>query len=202
MSSHTVMRNPSARSHSTWEARCLLGWAMHFTAGATAHLIEFREREEHSVFQFVFVGGGLGVGFSGSGSSNFVPLHTFLVDMTRIVGSTFVEAGRQLAGKQPRRIELPDWEKQMSEWAPLKCASEFSAIDLNRAFGRVSGAGAGLGMGYGQTVITAFKIGRKLFESQDLSSMKIMGRDVPVGGALVAGASANTNVGMWFMLKG
>lgn len=201
MSQSIVLRNASAHRHANWEARSVLGWAMHFTVGATAHLVEFRERGGHAVFQFVFVGGGLGVGIAGSGSTNFVPLHTFLADTARLVGSAFVEAGRQLAGRRPRRIKEPAWESQISAWSPLKCDSRFAAVDLHRALGRVTAAGAGLGMGYGQTVISAFKLGQNLFDSQELSSMQVGGRDVPVGGALVTGASANANAGMWFMLQ-
>jgi hypothetical protein len=200
MSAYTVVRNPSSRRHANWEARSRAGLAMHFKLGATAQLVEFRERGEHSVFQLVFIGFGVGVGLSGSASANFVPPHTFVADTARIVGSAFVEAGRQLAGQRPRNIEQPDWEAQISAWTPLKCASAFSAVDLNRAFGRVTAAGAGLGLGYGQTIITAFKLGQNFFESQELSSMKALGRDVPVGGAVVAGASANSNAGMWFLL--
>lgn len=168
----------------------MLANSLHFSLGAAVQVFQFRRKTTKSIFEFVFVGVGLGVGKGAGASTPFVTPHELLVDMGRLHYEVFRDAGLALAGKPERGVKDPGWADAIGVWTALECDSAFSAVDLHRAFGRLTCASASIAIGYSATVITAFRLDRTFFYSQEI-----------VGGqAGGVSLTASTNVGMWFQI--
>ena len=186
------MANPSAQRHAEWQVRGVVGLAAHVAVGGTAQLFEFRRRETRATYPFVFVGYGLGAGPQlGAGSAGFATPHEFIWETGKLVGRSFWEAGRQLLGGRPQAVPNPSYANSIGAFVDIE-SSSFSAVDLDRAMGRLTSASASLAMGYAITYISAFKLDRVFFDSQSTA-----GDDV-VGGTTGVSLGANVNAGMWF----
>lgn len=191
------LKNLSAQNHSQWQVRPIVGLAAHVSVGATAQLFEFRKKDESAVYPFLFVGFGLGVGPQlGAGTANFTTPHEFILQTTKVIGSSFYEAGRQLLGGEPRQVESPEYAESMASFNDIEVSSEFSALELDRALGRLTSASASVAMGYSISYITAFKPDRVFFESQSTAGKGAFGKGV-VGGTTGLSWGANSNAGIW-----
>jgi len=194
--------NSSAQSHSQWQVRAVVGLAAHLSVGATAQLFEFRKKDERAVYPFFFVGLGVGVGPQlGAGAANFATPHEFIWQTTKLVGSSFYEAGRQLLGGEPKTVEAPAYAETIGEFCDIETTSEFSAIDLDRSMGRLTSASASFAIGYAACYISAFKFNQVFFESQSTAGDGAFGQGV-VGGSTGVSFGANTNAGMWIRYAG
>ena len=65
---------------------------------------------------------------------NFPTAHEFIGATAKTVGTAFYEAGRQMAGGAPQRYDNP-FDGKMMSYSDLPILNEFSAIDLDNAFG-------------------------------------------------------------------
>lgn len=192
---HQQPRNPSAKRHAEWQVRGVVGLAAHVGVGASGQMFEFRRRGESATYPFVFVGLGLGAGPQlGAGSAGFATPHEFVWETGKIIGRSFWEAGRQMLGAKPQVVPQPSYAETIGEFVDIE-SSSFSAIDLDRAMGRLTCASASLALGYAITYITAFKLDQVFFESQSTA-----GEDI-VGGTTGVSLGANMNAGMWFHMR-
>jgi hypothetical protein len=190
-------KNLSAHRHQDWEVRAMISLGGHIGVGGTAQLFEFRQRGENAVYPFAFLGFGVGVGpMLGAGAANFGKPHEFVWETAKVIGQSFQELGRALAGaKYASFPEEPEYFRTMLAFSPIVVSEPFSAIDLNRSFGQLTMASAAMALGYSACYMSAFRLNRLYFGLQSASGSSVFGGTTGVS----LGASANT--GMWFAIS-